>query len=274
MLLMPRLVLYGASAALVLSASLAAQSVSGNPQHLPAEAGPCDSLPSDIPHDEALRGVCHYAVTVPLRMPNFTCQQETSRLLRGAHEQTDTITGVVTYEDGRESYQDLKRNGQPVDSIAPLRGAWSAGQFGSNLQSIFDGRNKVEFHFAGEKKIKGRQAWEFTYRIAHQEVPLWQLRVQNEVVAPPYYGKLWIDQRAGLILCLEMEASEIPWSFPIRTAKLEIDYENVLFADGTRFVLPVKSELHSSESNGIFARNIQRFQSCRKFRGTARIVPW
>jgi hypothetical protein len=273
MVTMPKLIWYGMNAALMVTSSLAAQFTSSGPQHSAAEANLCDSLAPDIPQADALRNVCEYAVTVPQRMPNFTCQQETSRLLSGSHVEADTITGVVTYEDGKESYTDVKRNGRPVGSTAPLQGAWSAGQFGSDLQSIFDGRNKVEFHFAGEKKIEGRQAWEFTYRIAHQSVPLWRLHVQNQMVAPPYYGKLWIDQQAGVILRLQVKASEIPRSFPIRNAKLEINYEDVLFTDSTRFVLPVKSELNSRESTGISARNIQRFQNCRKFRATSRIVP-
>jgi len=264
---------YGVRAALILILSLDAQSASSGPQQQLAETTPCGSLPVDIPHEEALRNVCQYAVTVPERMPNFTCQQETSRLLGGAVVQTDTITGVVTYEDGKESYKDVKRNGRPVIGDAPLEGAWSAGQFGSDLQSIFDGHNRVEFQFVGEKKIEGRQAWGFTYRIAHQDVPLWRLHVQNEIVAPPYYGKLWIDQQAGLILRLQVEASEIPRSFPMRNAKLEIDYESVLFTDGTRFVLRVKSELNSIEYDGVSVRNIQRFQNCRKFGATSRIVP-
>ena len=300
-----RLIWYGMSATLILTAGLAAQSAPSGSQNAPAEAIPCnpldsnmphadaqrngcqysvtvsapaeaslcDSLDPNMPHSDALSKVCQYAVTVPERMPDFTCQQETSRHLSGALREADTITGVVTYEDGRESYRDLKQNGRPVDNTASLLGAWSAGQFGNHLQSIFDGRNKVEFQFVGENKIEGREAWEFTYRIAHQDVPLWRLEVPGQMVAPPYYGKLWIDQQSGVILRLQVEANELPRSFPIRTAKLEIDYENVLLGDGMRFVLPVKSVLNSTESEGVGARNTQRFQNCQKFRATSRIVP-
>ncbi len=268
-----RLICSGMSATLILTAALAAQSASSGSPSAPVEASQCDSLDPNMPHSDALRNVCEYAVTVPERMPDFTCQQETSRALSGALDEADTITGVVTYEDGKESYRDLKQNGRPLDSTASLPGAWSAGQFGNHLQSIFDGRNKVEFQFVGENKVEGHEAWEFTYRIAHQDVPLWRLEVPGQMVAPPYYGKLWIDQQTGVILRLQVEATELPRNFPIHNAKLEIDYENVPLGDGTRFVLPVKSVLNSTESNGVGARNIQRFQDCQKFRVTSRIVP-
>ncbi len=95
----------------------------------------------------------------------------------------------------------------------------------------------------------------------------------GQMVAPPYYGKLWIDQQSGVILRLQVEATELPRSFPIRNATLEIDYKSVLLGDGTHFVLPVKSVLNTIDSDGIGARNTQRFQNCQKFRVTSRIMP-
>ncbi|MGB7553736.1 MAG: hypothetical protein WBM04_05145 [Candidatus Korobacteraceae bacterium] len=268
-----KLIWYGMSATLILTAGLAAQSASSGSQNASAGVSLCDSLDPNMPHADALSRVCQYAVTIPEQMPNFTCRQETSRVLSGALDEGDTITGVVTYEDGKESYRDLKQNGQPLDNTAALLGAWSAGQFGNHLQSIFDGRNKVEFQFVGENKIGGREAWEFMYRIAYQAVPLWRLQSPGQMVAPPYYGKLWIDQQSGVILRLQVEATELPRSFSIRNAKIEIDYKSVLLGDGTHFVLPVKSVLNTVDSDGMATRNMQRFQNCQKFRATSRIVP-
>jgi hypothetical protein len=45
-----------------------------------------------------------------------------------------------------------------------------------------------------------------------------------------------------------------------------------LFADGTSFVLPLKSEVNSSDHNGRRNRNVLEFRNCHKFRATARIV--
>jgi len=228
----------------------------------------------DIPHEEVLRNVRRYAVTVPQRMPNFTCQQETSRFLGGALDQTDTITGVVTYEDGMESYKELKSNGQPVTDAKWLSpGTWSTGQFGGDVRYLFDTSNKVSFQFVNESKIDGRRVLTFQYRVAHQHVPSWRLRVRDQVVAPPYHGQLWIDEDTGNLLRLQVVATEIPRSFPMRRADLQIDYGDVLFGDGTSFVLPLKSVANSADRDGSQNRNVLQFRNCHKFRATARIVP-
>jgi hypothetical protein len=260
------------AAGLLFTASLTAQTAVGSPQNSPAEPTSCDSLDPTQPHADVLRGVCNYAVTVPKRMPNFRCQQETARTLTTGENKFDIITGIVTYEDGQESYQDVKRNGQPVPGGIVPGGAWSAGQFGSHLQSLFDGRNKVEIHFIGESKVEGEKAWEFTYRVAHQDVALWRLHVMNQTLAPPYYGNFWIGQQDGHILRLLVEANQLPMSFPLANATLEIDYQNVLFADGSHFVLPVKSVLNSIPYEGPKARNVQEFKDCKKFTATHQIV--
>jgi hypothetical protein len=271
MSLMPKLIWCGVSTALVFTASLAAQSTSSSPQPAPAQASPCDSLTPDTPHSDALRGVCQYAVTIPERMPNFTCQQTTSRYV--GDQAADVVTAIVTYEGGTESYKDLRLNGRPVADAKSLNpGTWSTGQFGNDIRALFDAGNKVTFQFVNESKIAGRRALTFQYRVEHQDVPLWRLRVQDRVIAPPYHGQLWIDE-AGILLRLQVVATQIPRTFPMLGARLQIDYGDVLFGDGTRFVLPLKAVVSNDDLDGRHNRNVAEFHNCHKFRGTARIVP-
>jgi len=272
MLLMPRLVWYAMSAVLIFTGSLAAQSTSSGPQPVPAETSPCDSLAPDTLHSDALRKVCQYAVTLPQQMPNFTCQQTTFRSF--GDQTADVVTAIVTYEDGTESYKDLRLNGRPVaDSKSLNPGTWSTGQFGNDLRAIFDARNKVTFQFVSESKIAGRRALTFQYRVARQDVPLWRLRAKDQVVTPPYHGQLWIDEEAGIPLRLQVVATQIPRTFPLLSASLQIDYGEVLFGDDTRFVLPLKAVVNNDDLDGRHSRNVLEFHNCHKFRGTARIVP-
>jgi hypothetical protein len=271
MLLMPRLVWYEMSAVLVVAASLAAQSSSIGPQP-PAGASLCDSLAPDTPHSDALRKVCQYAVTLPQQMPNFTCQQTTSRSFDD--QAADVVTAIVTYEDGTESYKDLRLNGRPVADAKLLNpGTWSTGEFGNDIRAIFNSGNKVAFQFVNESKIADRRALTFQYDVPHQDIPLWRLRVQDRVVAPPYHGQLWIDEETGLLLRLQVVATQIPRTFPMLSASLQIDYGDVLFGDGTRFVLPLKSVISNVDPYGRHSRNVLEFHNCHKFRGTAHIVP-
>jgi hypothetical protein len=260
----------GLVAALLIPRALAAQTAPSYLQN--TVSSPCDSLTPDTPHSDALRKVCLYAVTLPLLMPNFTCEQETSRYLDD--QAADIVTANVTYEDGRESYKDIKSNGHPITDAQLLSpGTWSTGQFGGDIRDLFETSNTVSFQFVSERKLDGRRVLSFQYQVAHQDVPMWRLHVQDQVLAPPYNGQLRIDEDTGSLLQLQLAATELPQNFPMSSADLQIDYVDVLFADGTSFVLPLKSEVNSSDHNGRHNRNVLEFRNCHKFRATARIVP-
>ena len=259
----------GLIAALLISRTLGAQTA---PSDLQSKiSSPCDSITPDTPHSDALRKVCLYAVTLPVLMPNFTCEQKTSRYLDD--QAADVVTANVTYEDGKESYKDIKSNGHPITDAQLLSpGTWSTGQFGGDIRDLFETSNPVSFQFVSERKLDGRRVLTFQYQVAHQDVPMWRLHVQDQVVAPPYNGQLQIDEDTGSLLQLQLAATEIPQTFTMSSADLQIDYEDVLFADGTSFVLPLKSEVNSSDHNGRRNRNVLEFRNCHKFRATARIV--
>lgn len=257
--------------ALLLSGNLAAQTAAVDPQGTEYAEAVCESAALNTTRSDALRKVCLYAVTIPQRMPNFTCEQKTSRFL--GDKPTDEITAVVTYEDGKDSYRDVKSKGKPVSDPALARGTWSTGQFGADVRNLFDTSNKVSFQFVNESDIDGRKVLTFEYQVPLQKVASWRLRVKDQMVAPPYHGQLWIDENNGLLRRLEVEATEIPDDFPMSSADLQIDYADVAFDDGTNFVLPVKSVVNNANRKGVVARNVMEFSNCHKFRATAHIVP-
>jgi len=262
----------GMAVALLLSGNLVAQTSAGDLQDGDYLLGVCNSLAPDTPRSDALRKVCLYAVTIPQRMPNFTCEQKTSRYL--GKKAADEITAVVTYEDGKESYRDVKANGHPVNDAAFLtRGTWSTGQFGADVRNLFDTSNKVSFQFVNESEVDGRRILTFQYQVPQQKIPSWRLRVKDQIVAPPYHGQLLIDEDKGLLRRLEVEATEIPQDFPMSSADLQIDFTDVAFDDGTSFVLPVKTVVNDANRKGAVARNVLEFSNCHKFRATAHIVP-
>jgi hypothetical protein len=263
----------GLFAALLIPRTLAAQTARSDLQNIGSSpSGTCDALTPDMPHSDALRKVCLYAVTLPLLMPNFTCEQKTSRYF--GDQSADVVTANLTYEDGRESYQNIKLNGRPITDAKLLSpGTWSTGQFASDVRDIFDTSNPISFQFVGESKLDGRRVLTFQYQVAHQDVPMWRLHVQDQVLAPPYNGQLRIDEDHGILLQLQLAATKLSETFPMSSADLQIDYEDVLFADGTSFVLPLKSEVNSYDHKGRHNRNVLEFRNCHKFRATARIVP-
>ena len=235
---------------------------------------PCAWLPDDIPHADALPGVCEYLMSLAEKMPNFICHQEASRYRGKSQAPNDLITASVRYEDGKESYGDIKVNGRPATiESAQSTGFWSTGEFGSsNLRSIFNLRNRAVFQFARESMSGTHAAWVFTYNIAKQNEPLWRLHAADQVVAPPYEGQLWVDQKTGEVLRFESTAKEFPKNFPLTRAGLEIDYENIGFADGSVFVLPTNFNASTTFEGGEATRNVVRLTDCHKFRAQGHLA--
>lgn len=234
----------------------------------------CAWLPSGIPHADALPGVCEYVMNLAEKMPNFVCHQEASRYRGKSRAPHDLITATVRYEDGKESYDEIKVNGRPATiEAAQSTGLWSTGEFGSgNLRSIFNLRNQAVFEFARESVSGTHTAWVFTYRITKQNEPLWRLHAADQVVAPPYEGELWIDQKTGQVLRFESTAKEFSNSFALTRASLQIDYENIAFADGSVFVLPTSFGASTAFADGESTRNVVRLTDCHKFRAKGRLV--
>jgi hypothetical protein len=102
----------------------------------------CGWLPSNIGNRDTLRGVCEFAMSLRQTLPNFLCDEETSRYWGDESTARDLITAIVRYEDGTESHSDLKVNGKaPPKSFAEAPGLRSTGEFGGDLRAIFDPRN-------------------------------------------------------------------------------------------------------------------------------------
>jgi VWFA-related protein len=235
----------------------------------------CRWLPGDIAHADALRGICEYAISLPEKMPNFVCGQETARYRGDSGAPVDLISASVLYEDGHESYSDIRVNDHPLSGDgAGSQGLRSTGEFGGNLRAIFNRTNHALFSYSGEGKVGEHAAWIFTYQIAEQKEQLWMLHAPDQIIAPRYSGELWIDQKGGGVLRFRSvaEAKDLPQTFPMKNVDLQIDYEEVGFGDGTNFVLPVDSTLTNVYSGEETSRNVVRFRNCHKFRARGRLV--
>jgi hypothetical protein len=118
-----------------------------------------------------------------------------------------------------------------------------------NLRAIFDLHNQAVFEFSGVN-TNGQAAWVFSYRIVKQNDPLWRLHTEDRVIAPPY----------------------IPKDFPSPSADLQTDNENISFADGTSFALPVAASIATRQQGEEFRRNVLQFRNCHKFRAETRML--
>jgi hypothetical protein len=212
-------------------------------------------------------------MSLPRRMPNFICEQETSRFEGGRSKPFDVVTSVLRYENQSESYSEVKLNGRAVPQalVVELAGLWSTGDFGANLRSIFDPTNEPVFRFDGAKSTARRAAWGFTFSIKEQKEPRWWITADADRIAPPYGGELLVDAQSGDLLEFRLAASELPRHFATQRAETEINYARIPFDDGSTFSLPIEVAV-STKFHGNLTRNITQFRSCHKFQAKSRML--
>jgi VWFA-related protein len=232
----------------------------------------CAWVPPNIAHADRLRATCEFAITLRAKMPNFVCEQDIERYRGFSHAPTDMVSASVRYEDGNESYSNVTVNGRSVSDGEENPGLSSTGEFVGDLRAIFDASNRARFEYAGEGELGGHAVWKFDYRIDQQKDPLWLFHAPDQIIAPPYSGELWIDQKDGSVLLFRSIAKEMPLTFPMKNVELQINYEKITFSDGTDFVLPVESMLSTLYTGNESSRNVAQFRNCHKFGSHARIL--
>lgn len=233
----------------------------------------CRWLSADIAHAEVLRGACEFAIPLREKMPNFTCEQSTMRYRGENPTPIDSISASVWYEDGNESYRDVKVNGRLVSAGSDESpGLQSTGEFAGDLRAVFDQSNQARFRYVSEGQVGDHVAWIFAYQIVQQKDQNWLLLAPGQTIAPPYSGELWIDQENGTLLRFRSVATDFPPTFPMKNVSLQIDYAKTTFSDGADFVLPVDSTLTNIYAGAETSRNVMQFRNCHKFRAKAHMV--
>jgi VWFA-related protein len=267
----------------------------------------CAHVSSTVQHASALANVCQFALSTGKRFPDLICHREMKRYWTeyrkssngyygtgapsdgyygvGAFDEikhTDVLTAKVTYRDGREYYDDLQLNGQPVSAEASalppssLSGPWSLGEFAMALEEIFLPSSKAEFQFEKQTHIGPAKTLLFTFHITATNNRSYFLFANDKHWFPDYNGELWIDENGFHLLRLKRE-TEYMDQYPIRSVKTIIGYAPVSLADGSNLVLPVNSEVATCAppvrgNSDNCSHSLVKFTNWRKFKVTTKIV--
>lgn len=219
-------------------------------------------------------------------MPDFVVKQQIQRSAAYAgtnnFRNLDKLVVAVSYRaSGEEEYKVLSVNGVPQlnpankHSYEEVGGTSSTGEFVTVLAIIFKPESSTKFEVVDTDLIRTRRAIVFDYSITKD-------KAQQRVTASGYLtdttitgmkGRIWIDRENFRVLRVESAATEIPDTFPIRSANRTIDYDWVTIAD-EKYLLPSLSDvrLTSREKSQLFeTRNMIRFKDYQKY-GTEVII--
>jgi hypothetical protein len=236
-----------------------------------ASARPTGSQPI-LPQEDPLIGkVREAAYNFTSSLPNFFCQQITTRFgspnPRQGWDTLDVVTADVQYLNGQESYKNIKATGKNmVQSMDQLEGTRSSGEFSSMLQDLLSPSTGAAFRRSGTDSIHGRTAIVFKLDIP-RERSHWRIESPSQLYYPAIRGSIWVDRETSRVLRIEMEAANLPRLFPFDTVEAATDYDFIrLAAAEQEFLLPADAEvLNCERGSTACSRNRIEFHNYRKF---------
>ena len=112
---------------------------------------------SQNPSESLIERAREAAFEFSQKLPNFICQEVMSRFTqrgREAEMSLDVVSADVIYDDGHETYRNVKINDRSTDrGMQELGGAWSTGEFASTLLEIFHPDTRAQFRAGGASSI-------------------------------------------------------------------------------------------------------------------------
>ena len=202
-------------------------------------------------------------------LPNFFCRQLTTRYQserKDTWQALDTITADLAYENGVESYKNIKvGNKEHKGSMEDVGGSWSTGEFATLIDALLDPGTAATFRRSGQDTIQGHSATAFKFDVT-RERSRWRVMVAGQLYYPAYRGTVWIDRETSRVLRLETESRGVPLLFPLNKVEQAVDYDFVKLATPRPFLLPVNAEVLSCEqASSRCSRNRIEFRNYRKF---------
>ena len=247
------------------------------PDPPPAASPPADSVPtrSLTPAEALIERARQAAFQFSQKLPNFICQEFMSRFAqRGRAEKMplDLVSAEVIYEDGQESYRNVKINNSHTEkSLQQIDGSWSTGEFASTLLEVFDPATHTQFRSGGATTISGFRAQVYDFQV-QSENSHWMLHAESQTVTAAYQGSVWVDPATARVLRIEMQARNIPQDFPMDTVESAVDYSYVMVGEKS-FLLPVHAEtLGCQRGTSYCSHNVIDFRNYHEFKSESKIL--
>jgi len=236
------------------------------------------SLPQETSGDPVILQARNAAFQFTETLPNYIVKQYTTRYQTDAASKDhtswqalDTVSADVVCEKGVETYKNIMVNGKPAKESPEKSGSWSTGEFSSMLQDILHPATNADFFNKRSSTVANRAAWHYDYSV-EQPNSHWTVEASSETYKPAYKGSIWIDKETFRVLRIEMQARNMPKTFPLDTVESAVDYDYVLIGEG-KFLLPVHSEsLSCVRGTSDCSRNTIDFRNYRKFESNTTIT--
>ena len=241
----------------------------------PSEAKP---LPPEAETAGLLERTRLATLEATTQMPDFVVKQHVTRsyaagTTRNWRVSDRLIVGVSYRPSEGEKYRLLQINGVTTqaagerDDYREAGGANSTGEFVSVLKTLFEESSRAEFKPLDTDTLRGRRTVVYSYDVKKANSQ-WRLETESAAVIAAHRGKVWVDRERARILRIEFGSYDVPDTFPIRAAAVDLDYDWVTIPGQGEFLLPSRSvsvltTVRRGETQQ--ARNEIRFRNYQKY---------
>jgi hypothetical protein len=248
----------------VVTASAASSPV---PPAMVPPAAPSQPIP--LGDDPVITKAREAAFAYSETLPNYLVQQMTTRYQsdhpKASWQALDIVTADLTYQDGSESYKNIKVGNKSVNtSMDQIPGTRSTGEFSTMLEQLFE-NGAAKFRPAGQETLRNRSAYVYNFEIP-RELSRWRIEAPSQLYFPAMKGSIWIDKETSRVLRIEQQGKPMPALFPFDTMESTADYDFIRLGTSGPYLLPVEAEVLSCQrGTSICSRNKIEFRNYRKF---------
>jgi hypothetical protein len=227
------------------------------------------SQPIPLGDDPTITKAREAAFAYSETLPNYLVQQMTTRYQsdrpKSGWQALDIVTADLTYQDGRESYKNIKVGNKTVNtSMDEIPGTRSTGEFSTVLEELFE-PGATKFRPGGQDTIHNRSAYVYSFEVT-RELSRWRIEAPSQLYYPAIKGSVWIDKETSRVMRIEQSGKGMPALFPFDTIETTVDYDFIRLGTSGPYLLPIESEVLSCQrGTSICSRNKIEFRNYKKF---------
>jgi hypothetical protein len=213
-------------------------------------------------------------------LPNFVATQIVTRSVRTPKKKEwrrqDKLEIEISYRAKTgEQFKLVRYNDKPTRmNYDQLKGATTAGEFGSILEAVFSPQSQAEFKEVRRETFHGHQTVIYNFRVNEMFSSNTITDVNSgRAVTTAYSGSIWIDMESGRVLRIKQSTEDIPPGFSITLAERAVEYAWITF-DGQRYLLPVYAEvILGNDLKRYYLRNVIEMRNYHMFDTDLKILP-
>jgi len=212
-------------------------------------------------------------------LPNFLCVEVTNRSFdpsgSGRWRHRDTVAELLRYRDKIETHTMLEIDGKAssVDrsAMSGKQGAFSAGELGGVLTSVFAPKSKTDFEWKETDALGNGKVQVFNYHVAQSNSVFSVVGMNDREVMVAFHGLVFIDSATHNVRRISMIADDLPRDFPTHYTSITVDYDYVAI-NSHDYLMPVSAQMRLRQGRHDDILNTIEFRDYRRFGSNVRIV--